>query len=962
MTPRFSRRATGDAKPAADRAAAVADETPDVFLSYSRRDQLFALRIAAALERAGWGVWVDTEDVPPASEWREELADGIRSAHTFVFLLSSRSVGSEFCRWELEQAVAFGKRIVPLVLEDVVDAPEQLASRQYVFMRPSDDFDKAIKTVTAALGTDLEWVKGHRRWLVEALRWESEDRDRSLLVRGRDLKAAEAWLGRQGDRTEPRPTPLQAEFLVASRAWETRRIQIIAIGVGIALAVAVGLGVVALFQRDHARTEAAIARSRELAVSSTSQLAVDPERSLLLAIEAVKTRPTSDAENALRRAVLATRLRAEVPTESKRIGALVNDVVFSPDGRFVAGGSNDGTVAVASSTAQRGTRARALPGPSISPGNFCSLFSRGGASQERVVFDPDGRRIAADDSRGWIQVWDWPHPRKPVTSPFCLDRTTSPAAVDLVSPALQSKSFAPAALRVSSTHAIDAVRPDGRLLRWSWTSHRKPTLVRIQRRPIVAAALSGSGRNVAVADATGVGIWTLSGRRLYRTLAVRGVTDVAVDADGSRVAIAGDAGVVVWDPAAAHPPLVLRTPDVVRSLAMSRDGTVIATGDDAHAIRIWDLSRGRVPVVLRGSQGSVTALAFSADGRLIVSGGDDGVFRIWAWDASRQASSPVGRPARILLSQDGHVVAVDPRDRGRLVIGVAGLTRTVERAANPRDLSLSSDGLHAVAAVAPLDSGRLQLWDLARSPRPRTIAISPRVSAAAVSPDGRWLTVAAYGNLEIGRWPGKRFRTLARSRAGVYTAVAFDRDTIRVAAAAYDGKNSDVSVWRLPGAGDEAAAETRPPVATFAALGEINALAFSHDGTRLAAAGSDGAVRVWALSGSAPAVVLRGHHGSANAVAFSPDDTEVVSGGHDGSVRLWELAEGSKSVTIRGPGGAVTNVAFTAGGDLIAVGTGGARVWRCDFCGAADRVLARARRMATRELTAEERALYLHER
>ncbi len=918
--------------------------------------------MAPALESAGWRVWVDTEDVPPASEWREELAEGIRSAHTFVFLLSSKSVRSEFCRWELAQAVAFGKRIIPLVLEDVIDAPEPLTARQYIFIRPSDDFDNAAKTLTAALSTDLEWVKEHRHWLVEALRWESEDRDRSLLVRGRDLKAAEAWLARQGDRTEPRPTPLQAEFLVASRAWETRRIQMIAVGVGIALAVAIGLGIIALFQRNHARTEAAIARSRELAVSSTSQLAVDPERSLLLAIEAMKARPTSDADNALRRAVLATRLRVEVPTESKRIGALINDIVFSPDGRFVAGGSNDGTVAVASSTPHRGARAHALPGPSMSPDNLCSLFSGGGASQERVVFDPGGRRIAAADNRGWIQMWDWPHPRKPVSSPFCLDRTTTPDAIDLVNPILKRKSFAPAGLRLSSAGVIDAVRPDGWLLRWSWTSHREPTLVRLQRPPVAAAAFSASGRRIAVADAAGVDLWTLSGRRVTRTLPVRGATAVAVDADGSRVAIAGDAGVTVWDPAAGHAPLVLRTPEAARSLAMSQDGTAIATGDDTHAIRIWDISSGRVPVRLRGSEGSVTALAFSADGRLIVSGGDDGVFRIWTWDASRRASGAHRRPVRIFLSQDGRPVAVDPQDRGKLSIAVAGRMRIFERVANPRSLSLSRDGLHAAAAVDPVNSEIVQLWDLARSPRPRTIAISPRVNAVAVSPDGRWITVAAHRKLELGRWPGNGFRTLARSRVRAYSTVAFDRNTVQVAAAAYDGKSSKVSVWRVPRTGDEASAEGQPRVAIFDALGLINALAFSNDGTRLAAAGSDGAVRVWTLSGSTPPVVLRGHHGSTNAVAFSPDDTEVVSGGHDETVHLWELAEGGKSVTIRGPGGAVTNVGFTTHGDLIAVGTKGARVWECDFCGAADRVLARAKRMATRQLTAEERVLYLHER
>jgi WD40 repeat protein len=120
---------------------------------------------------------------------------------------------------------------------------------------------------------------------------------------------------------------------------------------------------------------------------------------------------------------------------------------------------------------------------------------------------------------------------------------------------------------------------------------------------------------------------------------------------------------------------------------------------------------------------------------------------------------------------------------------------------------------------------------------------------------------------------------------------------------------------------------------------------------------------VWDLSDVATPIVLRGHAGAVNAAAFSPDGNEIVSGGHDGTVRIWELAEDGKSVTVPGPGGAVSDVAFTADGDgVIAVGTRGPRVWTCDFCGPVDDVLTQAQRMATRTLTPEERALFLHER
>jgi hypothetical protein len=47
---------------------------------------------------------------------------------------------------------------------------------------------------------------------------------------------------------------------------------------------------------------------------------------------------------------------------------------------------------------------------------------------------------------------------------------------------------------------------------------------------------------------------------------------------------------------------------------------------------------------------------------------------------------------------------------------------------------------------------------------------------------------------------------------------------------------------------------------------------------------------------------------------------------------------------------------------VIATGTKGSRVWRCDFCGSTSDVLATAQRLATRTLTPDERTLFLHER
>jgi WD40 repeat protein len=936
-------------------ADAPVNEEPDVFLSYSRRDQEFVLRLAKSLEEAGWTAWVDTDDIPPAAEWRDELTAGIRAAHTFVFALSPDSVESEYCGWELDQAVALGKRLVPLVIRDVEAAPDELASRQYIFMRADDDFDQALGELSTALGTDLDWVKQHRHWLLEALRWDAQGRDRSMLARGRDLKAAEAWLARQADRTEPRPTQLQNEFLISSRAWEKRRLQIIAGAVGVALAVSVALGVLALLQRNDARNQAAIARSRELALSSTSQLSVDPERSLLLATEAVKARPTAEADNALRRAIFASRVRAQVPVETQRIGGLINDVTFSRDGKLVAAGLKDGSVAIVSSTAREGTSPTVLPAPTPSGADVCSQ-SVGGSGAVEVAFSKDGRFVSAVNNQGWIQLWRWPRPSAPVTSPFCLGATTAPDPLRAAEAVLFGKNFEPGALTFASADTLALVESDGQLLRWKWKDRAKPVLLGRSEPPILAAAFSADGRVNARADAEGITIGTPAEASLD-SLPVRDVYALAMSADGSTIAAANGREVMVWSRGRTPSRRVLRTGSTIRNIAVSRDGRLVAVGDFAHAVRVWDLARDGRPVVLAGSQGPVTAVEFSTDGRRIVSGGDDGVVRVWEWDVSRLPSlaAPARRATSFELTFEGRLVALDPRGSRDAWLATDGSPRPVRGIRQPTHFSVSRDGSRAVAPVDPIESNLVQLWDLDRSPLPRTIASEQRVNEAQLSGDGRWIAFAG-GRLQLAPWPGKPAQALEPSGLFQYTAVAFSPESRRVAAAAYDGKSSTIFTWDVPAGTD--------PVHTFSTLGAISALAFSPEGDRLVAAGRDGAARIWELDGAAAQpVALRGHLGAVNAAAFNPDGTEVVSGGSDGTVRVWRLDRGGKDVILGRPGGPVAAVAFTADGtEVIATGTKGSRVWRCDFCGSTSDVLATAQRLATRTLTPDERTLFLHER
>lgn len=190
----------------------------DVFISYSRKNKDFVIKLHEALSKFGKTDWVDWEDIPPAAAWREEIKSAIQSSDSFVFVISEASAASNECLLEIEHAVKQNKRLIPLVREKVDDkvVHEKLRIPNWIFFCEDDDFESSFKKLVNAINTDLEWVKSHTRLLIRAIEWESKGRDESFLLQGSDLKDAENWLF-HGMEKDPRPNLLQAQYIAKSR-------------------------------------------------------------------------------------------------------------------------------------------------------------------------------------------------------------------------------------------------------------------------------------------------------------------------------------------------------------------------------------------------------------------------------------------------------------------------------------------------------------------------------------------------------------------------------------------------------------------------------------------------------------------------------------------------------------------------------------------------------------------------
>jgi WD40 repeat protein/tRNA A-37 threonylcarbamoyl transferase component Bud32 len=106
--------------------------------------------------------------------------------------------------------------------------------------------------------------------------------------------------------------------------------------------------------------------------------------------------------------------------------------------------------------------------------------------------------------------------------------------------------------------------------------------------------------------------------------------------------------------------------------------------------------------------------------------------------------------------------------------------------------------------------------------------------------------------------------------------------------------------------------------------GGVLAVAFSPDGTRIASAGADGAVKLWDRRTLREVRSLPGPAAGVTAVAFAADGRRLAGGGADGTVCVWDTATGKRLASWRGHAAGVTGLAFDpAGLCLASTGTGG---------------------------------------
>ncbi|MBD2677307.1 MULTISPECIES: AAA-like domain-containing protein [Nostoc] len=547
---------------------------------------------------------------------------------------------------------------------------------------------------------------------------------------------------------------------------------------------------------------------------------------------------------------------------------ILNNLTFSPDGKIIASGSDDGTIKLWHDN-----------------GTAIATISEHKNKIKSISFTSDGKIIASASQDGTIKLWQ--------------------QNGNLIKTLSEYQSLTVGA-KFSSDNTLVSVSKDGTVKFWQLDVNQIKT-ISLKSNKITSFNINHNGKILAVGNEEGnIEIWKTDGTLITTIPGHTGwVTSISFSADGENIASGSDDQTIkLWQKDGTLIKTFEGHTGRINTVSFSRDGKIIASGSSDQTVKIWRLD-GTLINTLVGHGDSVASVAWNPDSKIIASGSEDGIVKLWKLNADMMTTL-TGHQRGITtlnLSRDGKIIASGGDDgtvklwqqNGNLIANLRGHKGWVN--------NISFSPKSNTIAVGT-DKGIAKLWQQNETLIHTLTGHEIGIASVSFSPN---LEIIAFGTdqgtIKLWKWDGTLIKILNGHKNWV-TSVSFSHDGKIIASGGDDGI---IKFWQLDGTLITTLTGHRK---------DINSINFSPDNKIIASASRDQAIKLWQLDGTL-ITTMTGHSGSVNSVSFSPDGEIIASGSTDQTIKLWKK-DGIPITTLIGHQGSVNNVSFSPDGKFIA--------------------------------------------